>query len=189
MSICIGVFGVPGIGKSTLLDAHAARQPLDHHVSGSSVVKTIITPASVLDFDSWSSGRRETVRAESIRRLASLRDATSRCLLVSGHFTLRNRTTGVIERILTKADKMFYDALVLVDSTVEQVLVQTASDDRVRHGQSAKEVSEHLVFERLTAVETEKQMGRPMHCMTTLDLKIRLGDLETFIEQVQKAGL
>jgi adenylate kinase len=187
MSICIGVFGVPGVGKSTLLDAHVVGQPLDHHVGGSSVVKAIIKPASVRDFDSWPADRQDAVRSESIRRLVSLRDAAPRCLLVAGHFTLRNRVTGVIERILTQADHSFFDALVLVDSSVEQVLAQTASDDRARHGQDAERVAEHLVFERVVAAETAALMGVPLHCMEAATLELRLDGVEAFIGHVQQA--
>lgn len=188
MTWAVGVFGVTGIGKSTLLDAHVARTPSDRHVGGSSVVKAIIAPHTVWELDSWSIERQEAVRCESIRRLRVMRDETTRHLLVAGHFSLRNRTTGVLEAILTREDHAFFDALVHIDATPEVVAAQTARDSRQRHAQDLESVAAHLAFERVLADATARQMGVPIIRIDAQSLDERLAQLADFLDQLGRKG-
>jgi adenylate kinase len=186
MTWAVGVFGVTGIGKSTLLDAHVARTPSDRHVGGSSVVKAIIAPHTVWDLDGWPPERQEAVRGESIRRLRLMRAETPRHLLVAGHFSLRNRTSGALESILTSDDHAFFDALVHVDGTADAVLAQTGRDSRQRHGQDLESVLAHLAFERSLADTTARQMGVPMVRISAPSLEERLVQLSEFLEHLER---
>lgn len=177
----VGLFGVPGVGKSTLLAHHLAAHSFDRGLSGSDIVKAIIAPATTRELDAWPAARQAAVRRESIRRLEVMRDETPRFLVVAGHFSLRNRISGVIEPILVDADHAFFDALILLDGTTERVLQQSLQDSRSRHGQSQSAVTEHLVFERELAAETAARMGVPLARIAATNLSERLARLATVL--------
>ena len=122
VAICVG--GIPGAGKTTLLRAHVEREMRVTQVTGSSIVKTIIAPSSVHDLDGWAPERRRAVREQSIHELRRIQEKCAGRLLVDGHFTLRNRTTGVLEPIFTPEDKAFFKALVLIHPQPKSVLGQ-----------------------------------------------------------------
>lgn len=184
MRLAVGVFGVSGIGKSTMLDAHVAACPVDRHIGGSAVVKAIIAPHSVRDLDTWPEARRTAVRQESIRRLRTELGRTQRCLLVAGHFTLRSRATGQIESILTQKDHEFFDALVHVDGDADSVIAQVRADSRERHGQTVDLVREHLRVERVVAEETALLMGVPLLSIGGGSVAERCDALESFLRRV-----
>lgn len=181
MSLAVGVFGVTGVGKSTLLDRHVGEFPFDRHIGGSSVIKALIAPASVQDFDRWPEAEQTLIRRQAIAELRSIRDRTVGTLLVAGHFSLRNRASGDLEAVLTDEDHDFFDALVLLDGEPEAVLAQTAGDSRPRHGQAFAAVQEHLAFERALAGKTAQHMGVPMLSITEPSIAARLRELERFL--------
>jgi|GEM_PF-6724555 len=184
MTWAVGVFGVTGVGKSTLLDAHVERVPTDRHVGGSSVIKSIIAPHSVRDLDGWPPERQEEVRRESIRRLRAMRRDVPGRLLVAGHFSLRNRSTGELEPILTDEDHGFFDALVHLDSTAVVVLGQTSKDSRRRHAQSLEAIEEHLVYERTLAQATASLMGVPLLRISAPTIEARLRYLAAWLRKL-----
>lgn len=187
MKIAIGVFGVPGVGKSTLCQAHALRVPEDRHVGGSSIVKAILAPHSVRDLDGWPSWRQDEVRNAAIARLTALRDDAPRALLVDGHFTLRNRATGEVGSVVTDADRAFYDAYVLVDADVDTVLRHVHGDARSRHGQAAEQIVEHLESERLEARRTSERAAVPLYAIAVSDLDARCRQLSSFVSNLAGA--
>lgn len=188
MTWAVGVFGITGVGKSTLLDAHVARCPADLHIGGSSIIKAIIAPSSVRDLDEWPAARQDEVRRESIRRLRVLRNDVPGRLLVAGHFSLRNRRTGRVEPILTDEDHGFFDALVHLDSTASAVLSQTSLDPRQRHSQTLAEIEEHLAFERTLAGTTASLMGVPLLRVTAPTITGRVRELASGLEMMFRAA-
>lgn len=188
MSWAVGVFGIAGVGKSTLLDAHVARVLADRHVGGSSIIKAIIAPHSVRDLDAWSAERQDRVRRESIDRLRVMRRDTPGRLLVAGHFSLRNRSTGRLEPILTEDDHGFFDALVHLDSTAAAVQRQTILDPRQRHSQTLEEIEEHLVYERALAGATASLMGVPLLRIAARSIPARLRELATGLDYLSGAA-
>lgn len=186
--LAVGVFGVPGVGKSTLLTAHIARNPRDRHIVGSSIVKQVIAPHSVRDLDTWSADRQAAVRAEAIRRLEVERAATDGILLVDGHFTLRRRDTGRLHCVVTPEDRGFYGALVLLDGTPERVFAQCESDPRRRHGSSLAQVTEHLAAEREQAERTRLEMGVPVLTLRSADLTSRVSELGRFLSALAEVS-
>lgn len=179
--LAVGVFGVPGVGKSTLLAAHVAQCAKDRHIEGSSVIKAVIAPASVRDLDGWSADRQDAARAEAIRRLEIERARCPGVLLVDGHFSLRNRATGQLGAVVTAEDKAFYDALVLVDATEHAVMEQARIDIRSRHGQEPGAVAEHLALERALAGPTASEMRVELLVITEASLEARLVALAGFL--------
>ena len=181
-SVCLS--GVPGVGKTMLLHAHVTeREPRDRQITGSSVVKGIIAPASVRDLDTWPETKREEVREESIRRLRIQRRETAGRLLVDGHFTLRNRATGVIEPIFTPGDRAFFDAVALIEAPIEQVLAWRQGDTRDRGAETPEQITAHLDAERAEGERLAREMGVPYLIVTVISLPARLDALAAFLDE------
>lgn len=182
VAVCVG--GVPGAGKTTLLRAHVEREMRDMQVTGSSIVKAIIAPSSVHDLDGWAPERRQAVREQSIHELRRIQERCAGRLLVDGHFTLRNRTTGVLESIFTPEDKEFFQALVLIHPQPESVVVQREHDGRARGAESIDDISAHIEVELLEGRRLARDMGVPLLELVECDLPQRLQAMAEFLDRV-----
>lgn len=185
LAVCVA--GISGVGKSTLLKAHVgdAAGP-DRQLTGSSVVKAIIAPATVQDFDGWPEAERVAVRDEAIRRLHSLRSTSPGILLIDGHFSLRNRHSGVIEPVFTPADKAFYGALVLLEATALEVLAWRQRDQRDRGPTTLQHLDEELLAERHYAGVIAREMAVPLLRISTADPHVRLSELRVFLNGLRQ---
>jgi adenylate kinase len=180
LSVCVG--GIPDAGKTTLVRAYARSEGSRYRaIGGSDVLKDIISPVTVEEFDNWPVGRRIQVREEAIRRLTRLRDGSPGRLLVDGHFTLRNRSTGVIEPVFTAADCGFYDALVIVDATGERVQARRIAGQGGRPVDSIARIEEHLSTERREAARLTERMGVPFLVVNTVRLSDQKRQLSDFL--------
>lgn len=181
-AICVG--GVPGAGKTTLLRAHVELEGRDMQVTGSSVVKAIIAPASVHDLDGWSLERRQAVREQSIHELRKIQTKAAGRLLVDGHFTLRNRTTGLIESIFTPEDQDFFQALVLIHPSPDSVAAQRELDGRARSSESIEDIAAHIDAELLAGRELARDMGVPLLEVLESALPHRLEAIAEFLDRL-----
>jgi len=180
-AVCVG--GVSGVGKTTLLKAHVdAVEPRDRQLTGSSVVKAVISPATVHELDGWAETDRSAIREEAIRRLDVMRAATPGRLLVDGHFTLRNRHTGAIEAVFTSGDRAFYDALVLLETSAAQVMAWRERDGRDRGKTSIRQIQEEIDAERLEAMRLADAMQVPLLIIGEADAARRLAALGAFLD-------
>jgi adenylate kinase len=179
---CACVGGIPGAGKTTLLGAHVReREPRDRAITGSSIIKALIAPATVGAFDAWPEARRTEVREAAISRLRERRRETPARLLVDGHFTLRSRITGSIDIVFTPGDCAFYDALVLVEAPAEQVMAWRRVDARDRGAEPLALVEEHLAAERAEGARLSAAMGVPYLVVSEPELPARLDRLSAFL--------
>jgi adenylate kinase len=180
VSVCVG--GIPDAGKTTLVRAYARSEGSRYRaVAGSDVLKDIISPLTVEEFDKWPVERRIQVREEAITRLTRLRESSPGRLLVDGHFTLRNRSTGMLEPVFTAADCGFYSALVLVDAPGERVLARRIADQAARPVDSIARIEEHLSRERREAARLAERMGVPFLVVNTIRLSDQKRQLADFL--------
>lgn len=180
---CVCVGGIGGVGKTTLLQTHVReREPRDVQLTGSSIVRALIAPASVEDFDRWPEARRDDVREAAIRALRAKRADTAGRLLVDGHFTLRHRVTGDVEPIFTGGDRAFYDALVLVEAPAEAVAAWRRGDSRVRREESLGGIAEHLATERREGEHLARAMGVPFAVISAESMEVRLRELARVLD-------
>lgn len=181
-AICVG--GVPGVGKTALLKAHVQQESRDQQITGSSIVKKIISPSTVQDMDSWDVERRKTVREQSIQKLRMLQLEGVGRLLVDGHFTLRNRSSGLVESIFTREDRTFFQALILVDAIPEDVFLQRATDKRGRRLESVAEIAAHIKLERAEVRRLAKAMKVPLLELLDIEMSMRLKLLADFLNAI-----
>ena len=123
-------------------------------------------------------------------RLEAMRAATSGRLLVDGHFTLRNRETGDLEPVFTDSDCAFFQALVLVDGEVEQVLAQRAQDasrERASGLEERARVREHRECELTCAHRLQQRMDVPLLIIDQGELAARLVALSKFLSRTAPA--
>lgn len=179
--VCIG--GIDGVGKTTLLQAHTReREHRDVQLTGSSVVRSLIAPATFDDFDRWPEARRDAVREAAIEALRAKRSETSGRLLIDGHFTLRHRVTGRVEPIFTAADQAFYDALLLVEASAEVIAAWRRADARTRRDEPSEGIEEHLAAEREEGRRLASAMGVPFAVITSTSMDARLRELAAFLD-------
>lgn len=181
--IAVFIGGVPGVGKTLLLDRHVAlNRTGDVHVTGSSVLRSVIAPATIGEFDTWSSERKAASRSAAIERLRELRATATAHLLVTGHLTLRNHETGLIEPSFTGADADFYAALVLVEAPADQVARWRAGDPRQRAPELPGWIIDHLSAERDAARCQVERTGVPYLELSSPELDVRLESLAAFLD-------
>jgi adenylate kinase len=180
MGYCVCIGGIPGVGK-TLLGQSYVRQygAGDRSLSGSSVLKRLIAPSHVREFDGWAEERRIEVRERAAGYLAEERDRTPGRLLVDGHFTLRNRVTDVIEPVFTPADRTLYAGLALVDGTPEQVVLWRTRASARRAQEPRQSIAQHLAAEHAEGARLAHEMSVPF-------LVIDSGDLPEWIHQLRE---
>ncbi|SFN03772.1 adenylate kinase [Halopseudomonas pachastrellae] len=181
-AVCVG--GVSGAGKTTMLRTHVECNARDLQITGSSVVKAVIAPATVQELDEWPLARRQEVREQSILELQRILQSCEGHLLVDGHFTLRNRCTGVLESIFTQEDKDFFHALVLIHPDPEAVLAQRLSDDRQRDLESVEQIAEHIAYERREGLRLASEMNVPFLEIAESCAEARLRALEQFLHSL-----
>lgn len=186
-AICVG--GVSGVGKTTLLREHTRLFTQDMQVTGSAIVKAIITPSTVHELDGWALERRQAVRERSIHELRKLLNQCDGRLLVDGHFTLRNRTTRLLEAIFTPEDKSFFQALVLITPYPGLVLAQRQSDERYRAQESVDDIAAHMDFELCEGRRLAQEMGVPLLELAEPDLPSRLSSLAEFLNRISPKGI
>lgn len=187
IAVCVG--GVSGVGKTTLLREYTRLFTQDLQVTGSAIVKAIIAPSTVNELDSWSLERRQAVRERSIHELRKLLHQSDGRLLVDGHFTLRNRTTSLLEPIFTPEDKSFFHALVLITPAPGLVLVQRLGDERDRLRESVDDIAAHMEFELCEGRRLSKEMDVPLLELTEPDLPNRLDALANFLNGIALKGM
>ena len=181
-AICVA--GVSGAGKTTLLRAQQESEIRDTQISGSSVVKAIIAPATVQELDAWPLEKRNAVRTQSIQWLRGQQIQCDGRLLVDGHFTLRNRITGKIEPIFTAEDQAFFQALVLIHPSPESVLSQRETSTRNRRPESIEAITAHIEYEMKEGRRLAQLMGVPLLELNEADVTGRLRSLVEFLNLV-----
>jgi adenylate kinase len=190
LSVCVG--GIPDAGKTTLVRAYARSEGSRYRaVAGSDVLKDILSPLTVEDLDKWPVERRIQVREEAIMRLTRLRDGSPGRLLVDGHFTLRNRSTGVIEPVFTAADCGFFDALVLVEADGKRVHARRIADQGGRPVDPIARIEEHLSAERREAARLAERMGVPFLVVNSVrlsDQKRQLADFLRLLGPIERSS-
>lgn len=181
-SLCVA--GIPGVGKSRLIAEYIAAKPNDQHVPGSGVVKGLIAPATVEDFDRWPEAKRTEIREAAIQKLRDMRAACPGRLLVDGHFILRNRVTSELEPVFTPGDRAFYDALVLIEAPAEQISRWREADSRRRRPESVEEIRIHQDAERMEAERIAQKMGVQLTIIDDPELTVRARALGRFLDQM-----
>jgi adenylate kinase len=183
------VGGIGGVGKTTLLQTHVREQePRDVQLTGSSVVRGLIAPTTVEDFDRWPEARRDEVREAAIAALRTRRGEVSGRLLIDGHFTLRHRVTGDVEPIFTGGDRAFYDALVLIEAPAKAVAAWRRGDRRARRDESIAGIAEHLATERREGEYLARSMGVPFAVIAAESMEARLRELARFLDAHRPLG-
>jgi adenylate kinase len=176
------VAGVPGTGKTTTAIAVAARRPETRHVTGSSVLRVVISPATLADFDGWTPEQRDAARDLAIARLVVDRASQAGILLVDGHFSLRDRRTHELHSVFTEADARFYDALVLLDPATQSIVDWRRADVRQRPPEDPSMINAHLEYERNEAIRLARNLQIPFLQIESTSLDARVSMISAFLD-------
>lgn len=177
------IAGVPGTGKTTTAIAVAAQRPATRHVTGSSVLRSVISPATLAEFDGWAPELRDAARELAIARLVADRASQNGILLVDGHFSLRDRRTHQLHSVFTDADARFYDALVLLDPAAQSVADWRHADVRQRPPEDLSTINAHLEYERNEAMRIARRLQIPFLQIASISLDTRASRISTFLDE------
>ena len=184
----MGVGGVPGVGKSHLIQSFARCSANgDTALTGSSVIKSVIAPATLREFKDWPEAQQFEARFAAIAELRKMRDESAGSLIVDVHFTLRNAPSALPTCVFNAADRSFYDALVLVEAPSETIVAWRDSDTRRRDVETRNEVEEHLLAERAEFLRQAEMMGVPHLLIREASLDERLKAFGAFLTSVRGA--
>jgi adenylate kinase len=177
------------VGKTSLLRRIAQDPALAATViSGSAILQQVIAPSTLEEFDEWEPEVRAAARESAIRKLTEERQNTPCRLLMDGHFTLRDRRTGRVEPVFTARDRSFYDALVLVEGTPEEILSRRRTDSRTRPAESVPNIAEHLGAERAEGLRLAQRMGVPILVIAAKDQRRGAAIVEEFLNRMAPHG-
>ena len=178
----VGVGGIPGVGKSHLIQTFATSGAKgDAAIAGSAVIKAVIAPLTLREFKDWPEARKLEARIAAIDSLAELRNRTPGTLLVDVHFTLRAPDSPLPHCVFNAADRNFYDALVLIEAPPSTVVRWRESDVRRRDLESLEQVEEHIRVERAEFLRQAALMDVPHLVIDEAALPSRLSALSAFL--------
>ncbi|KAK0368979.1 uracil phosphoribosyltransferase [Colletotrichum limetticola] len=130
----VGLYGVPGSGKSFLLRQLRAKLRDEHFqlYEGSEVIDNVV-PGGLKAFKSSSQSEREIWRQRAIDFIAEECAGTGRLGIVSGHFSFWPEDQVFPEDVYTPADLNVYTHILYLDTPADVVARRCLEDsDRAR---------------------------------------------------------
>lgn len=148
--IVIGLYGLPGSGKSFMLDH--LRHTLDLSVftfyEGSEVISSI-TPGGLEAFQQLEEHEKNAIRREAILRVRSECLDSSKTALVTGHFMFWKDDEDTGQVVCTESDFATYTHIMYLDTAVEVIIKHRQDDEkRFRPTTSIDHLSKWQTFER-----------------------------------------
>lgn len=184
----IGVYGVSGVGKSTLI-SHFQKYPNSTFTIDGSDIIDKITEGGLSQFKKLSNDGKLEIRTLASKKLFELFLEHDKHLVVAGHFCFF--TNNEFEIVWTEADSVFYEVIFYLHKPAEIILQQQCSDSSRKRTYSEIDLYrwQEFEYERLVSVCREKKIR-----LEKLDGTLPIIELEKLMikvisdETVQKAG-
>lgn len=164
---CILVFGISGVGKTTVCSDFAARHPEYLHYRASALLSAA---------KSESTERLRTSSAADIRsnqallgeKLDSLRNGQlQRPVIVECHAIIDN-DIELVEVPVSIVQALRPDGLILLEANAETVCARRVSDDRGRPMRTAEEIDRELIMERKAVSAFAVALDLPLVSLDTV---------------------
>ncbi|KAK4198703.1 uracil phosphoribosyltransferase-domain-containing protein [Triangularia verruculosa] len=169
--VVIGVYGIPGCGKSSLLRELSDRlgEEQFNFLEGSQVIASLL-PGGLAAFHQASNDEKAHYRELAIKRIADDAMKQQKVAVVAGHFMFWSQKEQRYHRVCTNADLSTYTHIVYLDIAAETIAERRQNDKtRERSG---------LAFDRLDDwANTEKRELQRL-CRSRGILFIALSDAE-----------
>ncbi|KAK0668791.1 uracil phosphoribosyltransferase-domain-containing protein [Cercophora samala] len=130
--IVVGVYGIPGCGKSSMLVELQERLGEDQFSfhEGSQVIASLL-PGGLAAFHQASKDEQARYRELAIKAIADEATNNQKVALVAGHFMFWSEKDQEYHRVCTKADVETYTHVIYLD-TAADVVARRRRDDKVR---------------------------------------------------------
>ncbi len=177
----IVITGVPGVGKSTVMEGFARAQGLEIVNFGTLMFEAAKAQHVVTDRDQMRS--LDPAMQRTIQKQAGQAIGAKASCIVDTHATVRTPRGYLAGLPAWVLDAIKPDVLVLVEAPAEQIHHRrTADPTRARDQQSAAEIDQHQQFNRAIAAAYAMHSGATVLTITNPD-----GGLEQALQQLRNA--
>lgn len=150
----IGIYGVPGSGKTFLLNNLKDDLGTTDYVfyEGSQVIDGLV-PGGLDAFKKMSASDKMQWRAKAIMLIRDEASKTRKTAIVTGHYMFYNQNDPVVDITMTKADLAIYTHIFYLDTPESMVYRQRASDqmneNRFRNLDDIEHIAKHQRLEKI----------------------------------------
>ena len=174
----IGVFGISGVGKSTLIRRAGDRVPL-LHLQASDLIKSRLGKQSVQP--SSEELRQGRVLDNQRLMIDEFLDRVSKAegiVVFDGH-TIVDAPTGLIEVPLSVFKELKLDEIVFIEDVPETIAARRATDtSRARPDRDPDLLRQHQDLAKARSIAIADALGIPIHIITAEDWKSFLAIVE-----------
>lgn len=175
----IGVYGVSGVGKTSLLNVLEKYGQSLQVIDGSKVIGEVVE-GGLQSFKASDQTEKREARRKAVARLQELHVESRKHTVIAGHFCFFGDNGYDIA--WTDADAAFYDVIFLLHKSPEKILVQSQGDFTRCRNYSVEQLSEWQDFEYQGLKKACRLSGTRFY---PLDGDLDVNDLENdFIEKV-----
>ena len=175
------VTGVPGVGKSTVMEGLASSQGLEIINFGTVMFETARNDGVATDRDQLRRLAPEVQRR--IQQKAGLTIGAKASCIIDTHATVRTSRGYLAGLPIWVLDAIKPEVLVLVEAPAEQIHRRRGADpSRVRDAQSAAEIEQHQQFNRAIAAAYAMHSGATVLTVSNPD-----GYVESALAQLREA--
>ena len=178
----IGIYGVSGVGKSTLIQSLEKYNQCLQVVDGSQVIDDTVA-GGLQAFKAKDLAGKTADRLKAVACLQGIHSASQKHTVIAGHYSFA--TEAGYDVAWTEADANFYDVIFLLHKSPERVWAQNQSDQSRKRDYSIRQLQQWQEYERQGLEEVCEQRNISLY---PLDGELNAEELESaFIEKLSEA--
>lgn len=165
------VTGIPGVGKTTVMEAAAKRAELDIAVYGTVMFEVALEEGLVTDRDELR--RLDPDVQKRVQRAAAKNIAARGDVVVDTHCTIKTPKGYLPGLPAWVLEALQPSTIVLVEATPEEIQGRRVGDEsRVRDADSVEAIAEHQEYNRRFAAAYSTLTGATVHTVYNHDDKV-----------------
>ncbi len=179
----IGIYGISGIGKTTLIKQLFQETSLFQCFEGSKIIEDIIKD-DIGKFKSLGNNLKYKIREEVISKIK--KDAIpNKHIVVDGHYSFI-KDDNRFEIAITKEDLKFYTHIFYLDIKDEIIKEQQISDKSKKRDFSIEQIRKWKEFEKIELQKLCRNYNIDFHILTTNNLN---KNIDNILEVINKENL
>ena len=165
----IGLYGVSGTGKTTILKEVSKLTSNVIWLEGSQLV---INAAGLTleQFKKLSETEKYFFREKAIDKAFEIQTKDGKHIIIDGHLVFA-KGESEFENVMTEKDKTFYTDYIYLNLPTETILLRQQNDSDKKRNYSAKTISNWVAFELQELKQFCKKQNLNLHILQTTDIK------------------